>query len=288
MQFETFCTGHKAPVLALAGNPKESYFFSAGADGLIVRWNVGKPDEGDVITRLNGIVPTLVYDVHSNVLYAALNQKGIMLIDCATGKSELVVPIPSTSFDNLELLGKFGVVSTKNGELLLIEIGTYKIIDRIQTGLEETPSFTLSEGKFLYYGDSEFKWIGLGKDGFDHSDSMYFETNVLLTIVGKNILAFEGEVLHVSSLKKPSKSFNEKFNHGEIKQLLGGSESDFVVAILKNGNLVSIKTGKKEVMANPVVQNVHNGGINDLLWSENYTFVITAGRDKKIGVWRFN
>lgn len=288
MRFESFFTGHKASVLALAGNPKEPFFFSVGADGLVVRWNVHNPDEGDVIIRLNGIVPSMTYDKQSNCLYAVLNQKGILEIDHTKRKSELIVPLPSTSFNKLVVSGRYGIASAKGGELILFELKEKKIIDRIQTGLESTPQFILDEAKLWHYGTQGFDTISWDENGFKRSDSIHFKEDVCMTSVGKYIWASEEDFLHMVDMKKQGKIFTIETKHGHFIKLLGSKESGFMVALLKSGDLVTIETSKKNALVGQPVQKEHNGAINDLLWSENYTFVITAGRDKKIGVWRFN
>ena len=188
MQFLSFYTGHKAAVLSLAGHAKEPLFYSAGADGLIVRWSVHDPDQGDVLTRINGIMPSITFDKTSNSLFAALNQKGVVRINCTSGKNELVVPIPSTSFTKIEHLENWLVVITKIGELIVIDTNIWKIVHRITIGPDKVSSFTLAGGKFWSYGLQGIGKIGFEQNNFSKIDEANFSDQAFITAIGSRIL----------------------------------------------------------------------------------------------------
>lgn len=288
MRFLTLFTGHKASVLALAGDPNENYFYSVGADGLVVRWSVNKPDEGDVITRFNGIVASIVFEKESNVLYCALNQKGVVVLDCATGNEKGVVAIPSTSFTSIKFSGKYLMVSTKNGELILIDRVELKIIKRLDFALDKPIKFEIAAGLLWYVGEQGMNWVELSKDDIKPVHTNKSAQGVVLATIGANVVAFDDGVMRIYSPKKHRKSIIEIPMEEEVRLVMGGEKAPALIAFLDNGNLVTVKADKKSALVSSQIQNMHNGAINDLLWSENYKFVASAGADKTIGIWCFN
>lgn len=287
MRFLSFFTGHKASVLALAGHPEDKYFYSVGADGLVVRWSVDKPDEGDVITRFNGIVPSMVFDKESEVLYCALNQKGVVVLDCKTGKEKATISIPSTSFFSIKHSESKLVVSTNKGELLLIDKEIPKMTKRIGTGLGKGLPFELSNEVFWYSGKCGLSWVKLENDEAK-LDAINGENNVVILYMNEQVAMFNEEELELQSIKKPGKSVVRLPFEDKVAKAIGGVNAPNVVALLSNGNLATIEVDKKIASISTRVENMHIGAINDLLWSENYKFVVTAGADKKIGIWSFN
>jgi WD40 repeat protein len=78
-------TGHKDSLYSLAGGPEGS-FFSSGSDGLVVRWQFDRPDEGMLAARIPNTVYALRYVPGLDLLVAGQNFAGIHLIDCASWK----------------------------------------------------------------------------------------------------------------------------------------------------------------------------------------------------------
>ena len=83
--------GHKEPVYALAKfleKSNSSRFFSAAGDGQVVRWNLQKPDIGELIARVPNSIYSLAFDEKRNELWVGQNYEGIHVIDPET-KQEL-------------------------------------------------------------------------------------------------------------------------------------------------------------------------------------------------------
>ena len=72
---------HKDAVYALSPAMENDYFFSAGADGTVVPWNLNGDPDGDLIAK----VPNSIYTIHflpqSNELVIGHNYDGLHFID---------------------------------------------------------------------------------------------------------------------------------------------------------------------------------------------------------------
>src|SRR5688500_12165434 len=73
--------GHRDAVYTLHGARDSQYFFSGSGDGMVVRWNLEEPENGDLIARLPNSVYALHYVAIPDVLIAGHNYEGIHLLD---------------------------------------------------------------------------------------------------------------------------------------------------------------------------------------------------------------
>lgn len=73
--------GHRDCVYALEGGLQPTQFFSAGADGLVVRWHLDRPDQGDLVANVPTSVYALAMHPTSGLLWVGQNYEGLHLID---------------------------------------------------------------------------------------------------------------------------------------------------------------------------------------------------------------
>ena len=81
-------TGHKDCVYVLEKSGDESCFFSASGDGMVVKWDINIPDNGEVIAKVENSVYAMVFVPVKNWLIIGQNFKGLHIIDLVT-KTEI-------------------------------------------------------------------------------------------------------------------------------------------------------------------------------------------------------
>src|SRR5262245_53975375 len=74
-------TGHRDAVYTIESSDDPAIFFSAGADGMIVRWDLRQPQEGELVAQLPNPVYALRYIPDRDLLVAGHNFNGIHLLD---------------------------------------------------------------------------------------------------------------------------------------------------------------------------------------------------------------
>lgn len=74
-------SGHKDCVYALCEGPKPGDFFSSGADGMVVLWNVNEPENGHLVAKVDGTVYALLYLHDKNQILITVNRHGFHLVD---------------------------------------------------------------------------------------------------------------------------------------------------------------------------------------------------------------
>ncbi|UTA69730.1 WD40 repeat domain-containing protein [Emticicia sp. 21SJ11W-3] len=123
-KIDTF-TGHRDCIYALERSGENHRFFSAAGDGYVVRWNLEKPDVGELIAKVKNSVYSLAYLPQANQLWVAQNQEGIHVIDLET-KQELrsLKLSPAYYFDiqfydgNAFIADSAGVISVIDAETI--------------------------------------------------------------------------------------------------------------------------------------------------------------------------
>lgn len=292
LDFVSFFEGHKGAVLSLAGDPEENYFYSSGIEGLIVRWSLNKPNEGDVITRLPGLVPSICYSKNHDLIYAAINQKGIIAMDSTTGKKVNSVAIPATSFNRLLLLDDYLIVNTNKSELLIIEANTLKVVFRIKTGTSEPPliASTNKTNTFWFKDTKGLQLMNLANREVEKSLFAELTGNSIgIGAMGDYLMVLEPtEMIIQNTRKKSSNPILLKSAGDTFSGLHSGVNAPALLAVTNDHAIMELKITGKTIENGLKSKILHNGPINDLLWSENHKFVLSASADKYIGVWRFN
>lgn len=287
LQLHSYFEGHGGAITSLTKGNNEQSFYSAGSEGLIVQWNLTKPNEGDVLIKLRGLISAIKYEHTSNTLYAAVNHKGLFVIDIETRKILKTVDIPATSFGKMELTNKFIMLSTHIGELLIIDRETYAIKERIVSGLKEPPAFIVENDNVWYSTDQGINWFEIISKV--KATINLAEKPSAIKLLGARLLFTLSNGLYVWNLAKRKVEIVGEWEESlEINRICINPTKSNVIILGKSGVLVKYKIEKKKITKLDSIQIEHNGRINDILWIENHKFVITAGSDKKIGVWQLN
>ncbi|WP_128543001.1 WD40 repeat domain-containing protein [Larkinella soli] len=78
-KIDTFA-GHRDGVYTLEEGGSPTEFFSAGADGLVVRWQLDKPDLGTLLARVPASVYAIAFDPEQKQLWVGQNYDGIHVL----------------------------------------------------------------------------------------------------------------------------------------------------------------------------------------------------------------
>lgn len=98
----------------------EHCFVSAGADGMVVMWNLENPGEGEVIAKVNGSIYALAYDPVDGFLYVGENNQGIHKIDLKSKKEVGSILLGDHQIFDLKLIDEKLWVTLSSGEIVLL------------------------------------------------------------------------------------------------------------------------------------------------------------------------
>ena len=79
-------TGHQDAIYSLEASGDGKTFFSASGDGMIIRWSLEHPDNGEVIARIESSVYSMAYNPGTDLLAVGKNNDGIHGFHPGSGK----------------------------------------------------------------------------------------------------------------------------------------------------------------------------------------------------------
>lgn len=283
-QFAGFYEGHRATVLSLAGSLQHRYFFSVAADGLLVKWDINQPNEGQVLTRISSLMPAICY-LPDDTLVVAVNHKGLLTLNAQTGAKQQFCDLASVSVKKLILAGSWLLVLTTANELLWVEAATLNLMHRWQCRETLTDIVLLGQKIWVATASGLLQFsLNMGE-----SEAITLLKNIqqLLPWDEKSFLARSANSITKCTVKKGMAMANYPFTFNADTKVYGGRlKNKFGLLMVDNtsGKWFDLKKGSLNLHIE--VKNPHNANINDLLWIENYKFAITAGADARIGIWQ--
>ena len=111
--------GHTGSIYALE-KVSDSAFLSAGADGMVILWNLKNPEEGELIAKIQGSIYALKYDDKEKTLYIGQNNQGIHKIDFNDKKEVGSVNLGEYQLFDIEIIDNSLWVALAAGELVVL------------------------------------------------------------------------------------------------------------------------------------------------------------------------
>jgi len=125
-------TGHRDCVYTLDSLNQENQFFSGGGDGMIVKWDLTNPEEGELIARL----PNSVYAIHqlkaTDILIAGHNYEGIHLLDWKTKKEVASLKLTTAAIFDIDHVEKDLLIASGEGALIVVDMDQLVIKRKLQ------------------------------------------------------------------------------------------------------------------------------------------------------------
>jgi WD40 repeat protein len=137
-------TGHRDGVFALQRSPSANHFFSASGDGMVVMWDLGEPDKGELIARLPNSIYSLLYHEHRDVLIAGHNYDGIHLLDWKNKLETGSLQLTKAAVFDLQCLGDILFIATGDGTVLVADIGRLSVLTRIKLSEKSARTIAIS------------------------------------------------------------------------------------------------------------------------------------------------
>lgn len=113
--------GHRDCVYALTPGADPGTFYSAGGDGLVVRWQLGKPDQGELLAKLPASIYSVMLQPDTAQLWLGQNYDGVHLVD----------PVQKREINSLKLTSSaiFAIDFYKNDAFVALGDGVVAVVD---------------------------------------------------------------------------------------------------------------------------------------------------------------
>ncbi|BDC98366.1 WD40 repeat domain-containing protein [Persicobacter psychrovividus] len=243
-------SGHKDCVYSLEKGPGEQQFFSGAGDGMVVGWDIAQPDEGKLVARLKNSVYALRYLPEQDILLVGHNFEGLHLIKVAEAKEIASLKCTDANIFDIQVYQDKAWVACGNGELLLIDLPSVTVLERIQATEKAARTIAIS---------AKNQEVAVGFS--DHQ-----------------VRIFD---LHTHELKHTL----EGHSSSVFSVVYSPDES----CLLTTGRDAQIKVWKSED-AYRMVKNIpaHMYAINSLAFDPSGDYFASASMDKSIKLWRYS
>lgn len=123
-------SGHRNSVYSIQGCHEPHFIFSVGGDGMIARWDLRNPEEGELVARLPNSIYALHFFKKENVLVAGQNFEGIHLLDWRAKKELASLKLGTAAIFDIQSFGNSLVVASGDGSISIVDINTLTVKQR--------------------------------------------------------------------------------------------------------------------------------------------------------------
>ncbi len=239
--------GHKDAIYTLHQGAEPWQFFSGSGDGMVVKWDLKNPDQGQLIANLPTSVYALQYIPNRNMLVIGQNYQGIHIIDLETNKEIGSLKFTDAAIFDLKLMDDYVLAATGDGTLFKIDLGTLTITKKSQNSTKSARCISINPH------NSE---IAVG-----YSDSY--------------IRVFNGEDLQLDQEIEAHKNSVFSLSYHPLKPLLLSASRD--------AHLKIWDPNREYELVESIVAHMY--AINHIEFSPSGHHFVTCSMDKSIKVW---
>jgi WD40 repeat protein len=291
-------TGHRDCVYALAGAPAEPTVFSAGADGLVVAWNVDEPEaDGQLVARVENSVYALHYEPARRLLVIGHNYQGVQVIDLTDKTLRHATALPPAAifdFAYSELRQRL-YVALGDGTLAVLRSTDFGVERLLRLSDKSLRCLSLHEGRGeLAVGSSDHRLRVLDADSLQLKHTLTDATNSVFTAT----YSPDGQRLLLAGRDAHLRVYDVAQNYAEAYTVVAHLFAINHLAFSPDGQLLascsmdkSIKlwdaaTGRLLRVVDRARHAGHGTSVNRLFWSGRQNRLVSCSDDRSLAVWQ--
>ncbi|WP_375579600.1 High-affnity carbon uptake protein Hat/HatR [Marivirga tractuosa] len=289
--------GHQKSAKVVIGGISDQEFFSAGAQGSILKWeNIDNKWLADTITpvRKRRVVKSMIFDQERNQIYAAgqfITENGESIIekyDLNGGEAQLeqISGVKGTFVKMRFADDKLWILDEDGKSIKYLENGSSQKIYQSEVKIND---FVVDENKpYLWLATESGELTRLDKSG--ENDTILFKSKAPLSAVtSKYNFIVTGDINGIVNL------FSDH-NYSTPNALTGHIGGIDELKISKNGSAL-LTAGKdrtvrvwnlSEITQPPIILSDHNDWVWSADFSANNNWIFSASEDGKLHVWPFS
>lgn len=239
-------TGHRDGVYALESANNDD-FFSAAADGWIVRWNLQNTQSGDLIAKVPASVYSLCYLPENQILAVAQNYEGIHLIDIAQQHETHTAQLTKSAI--------FDLKHTQNKLFVACGDGKIIVLNATNLSIEAT----------LQYAQKSARCLAL------------HPTNNEIAI------GFSDNFIRVIDLNTLQLKYAWEAHQNSVFSLAYSPDGNYLFSGSRDAHLKIWKTNENYALREKIVAHLFT--INHIVFSPDGNYFATCSKDKTIKLW---
>lgn len=120
-------TGHRDCVYTLEASGEPNLLFSAAGDGMVVQWNLARPDQGQLVAQVPASIYALHYQPVLRRLWVGQNFEGLHLIDLDSLREIKSLKITASAIFDLKSDGDNLFAATGDGLVTVVDGTTFAV-----------------------------------------------------------------------------------------------------------------------------------------------------------------
>lgn len=149
-------TGHRNSIYTLAPGSEPNTFFSAGADGFVVRWLLEQPDEGVMLVNAGKPVYSMLPIPERNELFIGTATGNLHIADLMLGQEKRNVELHQRGIFDVKVIGNYLFSAGEDGKVKIWSVDTLALLQEIPVSEKSVRCLSFSpDGKLLAAGCSD-------------------------------------------------------------------------------------------------------------------------------------
>ncbi|CAG4991221.1 putative serine/threonine-protein kinase PkwA [Dyadobacter sp. CECT 9275] len=292
-KIDTF-SGHRDSVYTVVPDRSEHGFYSAGGDGYVIRWNLTRPDLGDLVARAGVSVYSLCYDPTNASLWIGQNYEGIQILDTINNRIEKTSKITAAAIFDIQISGTKAFIALGDGVILVMDIPTLSVQKHIKVSNKSIRSIAIHPmGSEFAVGDSESNIHLFDSDGFQLKKTLMAHSNSVFTVC----YSPDGRYLLTSGRDAYLKVWDVSDHYQQIMDIpahmyainhitYSPDTRFFATASMdKSIKIWDAETFRLKKIIDRARHAGHGTSVNKLLWTSYENQLVSCSDDRMISVW---
>jgi WD40 repeat protein len=241
-------TGHRDCVYTVQPSKLPGQFFSAAGDGMVVKWDLQNPNEGERIAQL----PNSIYAIHchqpSNRLVVGHNYEGIHLLDWENKKE--------TGSLKLSTAAIFDIQSHNDDLFIASGDGTVTIVDATRLLIRKQLSFSTKNARCI----------------------------AISARLGEFAVGYSDHYIRVFDLADFTLKREWPAHANSVFSVIYTPAADLLLSGSRDARMKTWQTGEGYEAGQEIVAHLY--AINHVVFSPDGKHFVTCSMDKSIKVWR--
>ena len=292
-KIDTF-SGHRDSVYTIISDNSGQGFYSSGADGFVIQWDLQKPDLGKLVAKAGVSVYALCFDKANQNLWIGQNFEGIQILDTVNGKIENTSKITTAPIFDIQIWRGKAIIALGDGVIVVVDVESFSVQKHIKVSDKSIRSVSINPltSEFAV-GDSShqihifgFDDLKLKKTILSHTNSVfsvqYSPDGRFLFTMGRDAHVKIWDVDNHYELVTDIAAHMYAVNHISFspdRKLFATCSMD------KSIKLWDASTFRLKKIIDRARHAGHGTSVNKLLWMSHQNQLISCSDDRMISVW---
>jgi WD40 repeat protein len=290
-------SGHRDCIYGLLEGNIPQQFYSSGADGLVVAWDMENPDCGELMVKVPNSVYAMVLDADGSKLWIGQNFEGVHLIDCITRKEIHSAAVTTSYIFSMQFHKGLLYCACGDGNIVVLDGMALGVVERWKYSEKSARVMAISpDGNHLAIGYSDHCIRII------HLSNGQLLTEILAHDNSVFSLAYSPDGKHLLSGSRDArlKVWNVNMGYALQQSIAAHMYAINDIAFSPDGSYFvtcsmdkSIKVWDAKVFRLlKVIDKARHAGhgtsVNKVLWTKYNGYIVSASDDRKVSVWKLH